>query len=118
MLRANYKDVWNNLSQTVSSAKIHVAATDDEAEFAEATSQTLNVLRTTVGIRPEDECLEIGCGVGRVGRGLAPLVRRWTGCDVAANMVAHARERLKDLPNVQVMETSGYGFGVHSRRFL
>jgi ubiquinone/menaquinone biosynthesis C-methylase UbiE len=108
MPRANYKDVWNSLSQTISSAKLHVAGTEDEAEFATATEQTLNVLRSTVGIRPEDECLEIGCGIGRMGRGLAPLVRHWTGCDVAPNMIAHARERLKDLPNVDVVETSGY----------
>ncbi len=108
MLRANYKNVWNDLSQSVGSAKIYVGGTEDEAALATATLHTLNVLRATVGIRPEDECLEIGCGVGRVGRGLAPLVRKWTGCDVAPNMVAHTRARLKDLPNVDVVEISGY----------
>jgi ubiquinone/menaquinone biosynthesis C-methylase UbiE len=108
MRRENYKEVWNTLSGDVSSAKIHVCGTDDEAALATATVHTLNVLRATVGIRPEDDCLEIGCGVGRVGRGLAPLVRSWTGCDVAPNMVRHARDRLAGLGNVRVREISGY----------
>jgi ubiquinone/menaquinone biosynthesis C-methylase UbiE len=68
----------------------------------------LNVLNSTVGISPSDECLEIGCGVGRVGRGLAPKVRRWVGCDASSNMVAHCRQRLNDLSNVAVHEISGY----------
>lgn len=108
MLRTHYKAVWNQLSQDLSSAKIHIAGTDDETALATATLHTLNVLRSTVGICPDDDCLEIGCGVGRVGRGLAPLVRRWSGCDVAPNMVGHARTRLRDLPNADVTEISGY----------
>ncbi len=108
MQRANYKDVWNGLSQTISSAKMHVAGTDDEAALETSTAHSLNVLRATVGFGPDDDCLEIGCGVGRVGRGIAPLVRSWTGCDVAPNMVAHANSRLRDLPNARAVEISGY----------
>ena len=106
--RVDYKNVWNALSRNISSARLHVAGTSDEAELATTTIHTLNVLRATVGISPTDECLEIGCGVGRVGLGLAPLVRKWTGCDSSTNMVKHARNTLAALTNVEVLETSGY----------
>ncbi|MDB6092442.1 MAG: type 11 methyltransferase [Verrucomicrobia bacterium] len=108
MNKADYKGIWNGLAEDISSAKIHVGGTVDEGELSTATLHTLNVLRGTIGIKPEDECLEIGCGVGRVGRGLAPLVRRWVGCDASSHMVKHARARLADLRNVELVETSGF----------
>ena len=60
----------------------------------------------TGGINPSDVVLEIG-GVGRVAKVLAPLCKEWIGCDVAPNMLAHAQERLEDLPNVRFIEISG-----------
>jgi len=61
-----------------------------------------------VGIRKDDVVLEIGCGVGRVGKVVAPLCRKWIGCDVASNMLSLTADRLKDLPNVELVELSGY----------
>jgi len=50
----------------------------------------------------------IGCGIGRVGKVVAPLCRKWIGCDVASNMLSLTAERLKDLSNVELVEISGY----------
>lgn len=104
----DYKEAWEPLAATETSALMHVAGYTDEAQLAWATGITVKMLDITVGIRPEDTFLEIGCGVGRVGQALAPKVKRWIGCDVSANMLGHARKRLAGLANVDLVEISGY----------
>lgn len=104
----DYKANWNHLAETEESALLHVAGYTDEAKLKEATDITIEMLRITVGINPTDEFLEIGCGVGRVGKFLAPKVKRWIGCDVSENMLGHARQRLAGLNNVELVPISGY----------
>lgn len=107
-LRADYKTVWTSLSTTKEDAYMVVSGYTDEEKFHADAEDTLDILRATTGIRPDDIFLEIGCGVGRVGRVLAPLVREWIGCDVSPNMIELARRRLIGLTNVQLQEISGY----------
>jgi ubiquinone/menaquinone biosynthesis C-methylase UbiE len=106
--RSAYKAVWNSLSDTESHAKLNVAGSELEELFAATAADTRDVLVKTVGIRADDTVLEIGCGIGRVGQVLAPLCRLWIGCDVAGNMIAHARARLQAFANVQFVEISGF----------
>lgn len=51
--------------------------------------------------------LEIGCGIGRMLRVLAPRFAELHGVDVSGEMVRQARERLHDLPHIFVHETNG-----------
>ena len=51
--------------------------------------------------------LEIGCGLGRMTRALARLFGEVEATDVSGEMIRRARERLRDLPNVTLHETSG-----------
>ena len=51
--------------------------------------------------------LDIGCGVGRMDRHVAPKVRRLVGIDVSGEMVARARARLADLGNTEFVEGDG-----------
>jgi len=106
--RSEYKKVWSALSTTEDQAKLHVIGVTDEAAFQETGEETLRFLQNTVGIGKEDVVLEIGCGVGRVGKIVAPLCRKWIGCDVASNMLSLTAQRLKGLPNVELVEISGY----------
>jgi SAM-dependent methyltransferase len=106
--RSEYKKVWSALSTTHDQAKLHVIGVTDEAALQSTGEQTLGFLQESVGIRKDDVVLEIGCGIGRVGRVVAPLCGKWIGCDVASNMLALAAERLKDLPGVELKEISGY----------
>lgn len=85
-----------------------VSGYTDEEKFHADAEDTLDILRATTGIRSDDIFLEIGCGVGRVGRVLAPLVREWIGCDVSPNMIELARRRLIGLDNARLQEISGY----------
>jgi ubiquinone/menaquinone biosynthesis C-methylase UbiE len=106
--RSEYKKVWSALSTTHDQAKLHVIGVTDEDSLRTTGEETLRFLQETVGIRRDDVVLEIGCGIGRVGRLVAPLCRKWIGCDVASNMLSLAAERLRDLPNVELKEISGY----------
>jgi ubiquinone/menaquinone biosynthesis C-methylase UbiE len=44
--------------------------------------------------------LDVGCGIGRFERALAPQVGAITGIDVSLSMIAEARRRCHDLANV------------------
>ncbi len=104
----DYKAIWKDLSDTLARAKVHVIGSENEAMFLSTAVRTLAILESTVGIRPADTILEIGCGVGRVGSVLAPRCKQWIGTDVSPNMVRFAAERLAAFENIQVLETSGY----------
>ena len=106
--RSEYKKVWSALSTTEDQAKLHVIGVTDEAALQATGEETLRFLQDSVGIGKDDVVLEIGCGIGRVGKVVAPLCRKWIGCDVASNMLALTAERLKDLSNVELVEISGY----------
>lgn len=56
--------------------------------------------------------LEIGCGAGRVTRALAGLFGEVHGVDVSGEMIALAREALKDLPHAHVHQNNGMDLSV------
>lgn len=87
---------------------MHVVGSEKESDFEATGIETLQFLQQSVGVHANDVVLEIGCGIGRVGRQVAPLCRRWIGCDVSPNMLRFAAERLRDLPNVELKEISGF----------
>lgn len=86
---------------------MHVSGTEDEATIETSGVGTSEFLLKNVGIDPNDVVLEIGCGIGRVGKCLAPRCRRWIGADVSPRMLAFAAERLREFPNVEFVELSG-----------
>jgi ubiquinone/menaquinone biosynthesis C-methylase UbiE len=106
-MRSDYKGVWTALSDSLSSAKRHVSGTEDEAVFESSGAGTTEFLLNNVGIASSDVVLEIGCGVGRVGKHIAPRCRRWIGADVSPNMLKFAAERLQNFKNVEFVELSG-----------
>ncbi|MFY9621333.1 MAG: class I SAM-dependent methyltransferase [Pyrinomonadaceae bacterium] len=106
--RDEYKATWTELTQTFEQAKQFAVNIQDEERIRATAEKTREVLEATVGVKPEDHILEIGCGFGRVGAELAPRCARWIGCDVSPRMVAYARERLSGFDNVEVIEISGF----------
>lgn len=107
-VRSDYRSVWNDLAGSKADAHFYVCGYADEEKFFEDADDTLAILDQTVGIRPEDVFLEIGCGVGRVGGVLAPFVQEWIGCDVSTNMLQLAARRLTGLTNTRLQEVSGF----------
>ncbi|MBA3960894.1 MAG: class I SAM-dependent methyltransferase [Chthoniobacterales bacterium] len=106
--RSEYKAVWTELSKSADSAKWHIGGVDEEAWFETTGIATREALASSVGIRAEDTILEIGCGVGRVGKQLAPLCHKWIGCDVSPHMLELAAQRLKSFSNVELYEVGGF----------
>lgn len=106
--RHEYKRTWTALSETFHGAKIHVIGDVPEERVVESAAETRGMLAEVVGLYANDVVLEIGCGIGRVGQAIAPMVTEWIGCDVSPHMLAHARERLTGLSNVRLVELSGF----------
>lgn len=102
--RSNYKQVWNRQALHGEVAKLAVAGYMDEASFDATAEATLRILRDTVGVGPNDIFLEIGCGVGRVGKVLSRHCLHWIGTDISGEMLRHASRRLAGLSNVSLAE--------------
>lgn len=107
--RSNYKATWQHLSSTFDHAKMAVAGYTDEDELDRSGSHTVEVLDRLVGIHPSDIVLEIGCGVGRVGKLVSPKCLKWIGADISRSMLQYAAKRLKGLENVELLELSTVG---------
>jgi SAM-dependent methyltransferase len=58
-----------------------------------ATDEIVARIREWGLVGRDRDALEIGCGVGRIVRALAPLMRRVVGTDISAGMVAAASRR-------------------------
>jgi len=107
--RSDYKGTWNQLAGSYDGAKANVAGAVDEAELDRTGRYTAHMLTRFTDIKPTDVVMEIGCGVGRVGKLLAPSCGTWIGGDVSGVMLEHAKQRLGPVPNVQFVELSGLG---------
>jgi SAM-dependent methyltransferase len=106
--RDEYKAVWTKLSETESSAKLHIGGFEEESRFENTGIITKENLLSTIGVQATDVVVEIGCGLGRVGKQLAPICRKWIGCDVSPHMLALAASRLAGFGNVELHEITGF----------
>jgi SAM-dependent methyltransferase len=106
--RAEYQRVWDTVAKEEDTAKVAVAGYTDEEQFARTSQETVDTLRQTVGVGPDDVILEIGAGVGRVGPALAAVCKRWIAADVSVNMLEHAKERLRGYENVETVVLNGW----------
>jgi SAM-dependent methyltransferase len=102
----DYKQIWNNLSTNIDDASFYVCCLkgDEEEEIRRNGAITATFLRDVLRMKPGDKVLEIGCGVARIGRELAPYCGEWHGADISGNMLEYAAERTKGLPNVYYHE--------------
>jgi ubiquinone/menaquinone biosynthesis C-methylase UbiE len=107
--RSKYEETWDRLSDTLDNAKMSVVGYTDEDELHRQGGRNADFVEKCVWIRPSDVVLEIGCGIGRIGKILAPHCSKWVGTDISANMIRHAAQRLKDLNNVELIKLSKVG---------
>ncbi len=100
----NYKSFWNDKASTVQGALIAVDGSTNEEVARLTGAHSGRQVAIALDLQPGDRVLELGCGVGRIGREIAPRVAHWEGCDISANMLAVARERLAAFPNAGLTE--------------
>ena len=101
--RNQYAAVWDSLAAHRESASVAACGEREETGIRSSVQNCVRNLLGLARISPQDEILEIGCGVGRVGRELIAHCRSWTGCDVSAKMLAYAEERLKGIDNIRLV---------------
>lgn len=83
-----------------------------------ATAEIADRLRGWGLLSAKIAVLDIGCGIGRIERALAPQVGTITGIDVSPAMVAEARRRCRDLANAEFACVDGRDLAVFAgRRF-
>ena len=107
--RRQYAEVWDALATDRELASVSACGEREETEVRSSVQDCLRSLLELARISRTDEVLEIGCGVGRVGRELAAHCKSWTGCDVSANMLSFAKERLQGILNTRLIALRGVG---------
>jgi SAM-dependent methyltransferase len=99
MNQTNYKDSWNVRAKSPEAAIAAVDGSTDETIVQHTGRWSAEQIRVALDVTADDRVLELGCGVGRIGRELSPSCQHWTGVDISENMIKHAVERLTDRPN-------------------
>jgi SAM-dependent methyltransferase len=107
--RSSYKKVWDRQAQEFDVASLAVGGFMGEDTLDQRAQGTIDFLRQTVGVHPEDVILEIGCGIARVGKPLSALCLHWFGSDISGGMLGHAAKRLKGRPNTTLVELATVG---------
>jgi ubiquinone/menaquinone biosynthesis C-methylase UbiE len=105
--RRQYAEVWDSLAASPALAAAAASGKQSEAELRHSAKPTVDNLLEFARVGPQDDLLEIGCGVGRIGRELAPHCHSWTGTDRSANMLGYAAKRLQDLGNIRLQVLQG-----------
>jgi ubiquinone/menaquinone biosynthesis C-methylase UbiE len=108
--RRQYGAAWDLLAGSREEACAAAAGSKkDEEEFRSSAASTVQNLQGLARIRASDQVLEVGCGVGRIGRELAPHCSSWTGADISANMLHHASGRLRGIETVSLVRLHSVG---------
>ncbi len=105
----SYSSFWNTQASTDSGALAAVDGSASEAIVRLTGRWTANQVQAALDLDRSHRILELGCGVGRIGRQLVDHVASWHGVDISSNMLSVAAERLKDLQGVsfsQLQRTS------------
>lgn len=69
-------------------------------------------------LRADSIVLDLGCGIGRLEKPLAPYCKEIHGVDVSDRMIAFARKRLRGIQNVHFCRNNGHDLLIfHSEMF-
>ena len=98
-----YGAIW--VPQDETEAMDQILNISDPETFEEAGRYDAERLRPYIS--PADAVVDLGCGIGRVTRYVAPLCREIWAVDVSETMLRFARERLAELPNVRFLVGRG-----------
>jgi ubiquinone/menaquinone biosynthesis C-methylase UbiE len=96
--RPGYGEIWVPRDET--QAMDLILNVTDAEEFEKAGRREAEEVLAPL-IRPTDTVLDLGCGIGRVVRYVAPLCSEIWAVDVSERMLELARQRLRDVPNVR-----------------
>ncbi|MGH9645651.1 MAG: class I SAM-dependent methyltransferase, partial [Bryobacteraceae bacterium] len=112
-IRNEMRDDWN--ARAREDAGYYVAfgrRQQNDADFLATATEVINILESELRRVPVTHqsmwrALEIGCGPGRLMRPMSRHFAEIHGVDVSDEMIALARERLRDTPNAHPHVTDG-----------
>ncbi|HEX9994188.1 MAG TPA: class I SAM-dependent methyltransferase [Acidimicrobiales bacterium] len=104
--RDGYGSLWSPTDETQARALI-LNETDPEVFESSGKRQAEEVIRPLLRDGSVDVVLDLGCGIGRVARYVAPMCRQLWAVDASDEMLAHAARRLSGLGNVRVARCTG-----------
>lgn len=112
-----YEKFWDEVARTREGAYYGVAGlpfgeVPDDVNLDRHGKRTADILLKKLGLNAAHAVLEVGVGVGRLARAIAPFVAEYHGVDVSANMIEHARSRCRELGNVFLYHTPDGDLGV------
>lgn len=61
-------------------------------------------------LKSRSNCLDVGCGLGRMTEFIAGDFRKVYGVDIAKTMISGAQNRLKKMNNIRLYETDGVSY--------
>ncbi len=94
------KEEWDSWSRNVETACSMMDGSRTEDDLRIRGGIVASVLRDLLSLQPTDRVLEIGCGVGRVSRELAPHAGKYACVDISQGLLKLARRRMEHLGNV------------------
>lgn len=107
-LGKDYKKYWDNLARTKQLAYFAVAGLPfgelpDDKNIEEHGKQTAEIIARKIEIKPGDDVLEVGVGVGRIAGHIARRCKSFTGMDISKQMIKFAGKRLDAVPNIKLI---------------
>ncbi len=99
-----YKAAWEAVGRDTGWTYTMMNGSPDEATLRRTGGEMAERLRNALLLDRDKRVLEVGCGVARVGRELAPLVGQWHGVDISGPILRTARQRTVHLPNAHFHE--------------
>jgi predicted TPR repeat methyltransferase len=100
-------------AQRSPAASVALYSLGDSALLDAATNEVVALLRERSLVSSDTRVLEIGCGIGRFAEALAARVKSFAGIDLSKNMIAIARDRCAEMPNVTFSVTAGHDLTMH-----
>jgi SAM-dependent methyltransferase len=94
------KEVWEYVGRNKNFAFLMMNNSKDEEELQTSGGLVADGLKRGLNIESGHKVLEVGCGVARIGRELAPYCGEWWGCDISSSIIRIARHRTAHLKNV------------------
>ncbi len=95
-----YKDFWSRIGTSMDDALSMMDGSPNEEVCQRTGGYMAKRISSALRLDQDDVVLEIGCGVGRIGREIAPRCSKWFGVDISPTLIDLAKVRMSHLKNV------------------
>ncbi|MCZ6599992.1 MAG: methyltransferase domain-containing protein [Acidobacteria bacterium] len=100
---------WEYIGRSRSDATYMMNGSGDEDDLCRGGGRMARAIAAALGITRDQRVLEVGCGLGRVGREMAPLCATYTGADISRSLLHRAARRTRHLRNVTLRHLARHG---------